>query len=655
MKTLEDYMWHFARRYGGEDTADNAVGKFFRDPFSSLVRESIQNSLDVAVDDSIPVEMEYRIGFIDIPDGSKFFELEKYVNGSLSMYKKGRAHENLKSMAAYLNELHSSHRLYYMEVSDSNTKGMDYEQDNDSTRFYSFAKCLGNSDKSNDTSGGSYGFGKAVFYNASKIRSILVSTMTPGEDGVSLFEGISSLSTSKIDGSKFEKTGYFCLAEDEEPTSQIEDIPKGYRRTRPGTSVYILGIDPNEEAHQEIYEQIKVAVIKNFWLSILGNKLTVKVDGDTIDSEKVISIAEELYGDGGKLNDEPYNPLPFIDAVKNANTDEKHIFREADIPILGKVRLYLKRDKRGNDRILYMRKTQMLIRNLLNGTNYGFYGVFVCDGENGNKVLRASEDPTHTQWVSTNCDTPEDTSQARKAIMELNKFVRTEIVNHFGGANSSSSDITGAQNYLFMRTAYEDTGDKEREAEYGEKTGKTTPEETGSPIATVLPPYKVAKQEPRIGIVNVNVGTAAAPGDGDLQRGKTDHPVHPTPTPPPPHPGPQFPQQYKEDPTGKVGHFSRQIPVHYHFFFKKEDDGLFHYVVITSENEVEDCTLYLTATGDYGRDSEDNQIFVVDSDSGNLKKGVIYNLHLNAGKTTVKVRFEDNLKHSIKLAAYENQ
>ena len=78
-------------------------------------------------------------------------------------------------------------------------------------------------------------------------------------------------------------------------------------------------------------------------------------------------------------------------------------------------------------------------------------------------------------------------------------------------------------------------------------------------------------------------------------------------------------------------------------------------MVITSDKEVEDCTLYLTATGDYGRDSEDNQIFVVDSDSGNLKKGVIYNLHLNAGKTTVKVRFEDNLKHSIKLAAYENQ
>lgn len=648
-------MWHFAPRYGGEDTADNAVGKFFRDPFASLVRESIQNSLDVAFNDSEPVEMEYRIGFIDVQDNSKFFELEKYVNGSLSMYTKGRAHENLKSMAAYLKGLHSSHRLYYMEVSDSNTKGMDYERDNDSTRFYSFAKCLGNSDKSTDTSGGSYGFGKAVFYNASKIRSILVSTMTPGEDGVSLFEGISSLSTSKIGGQKYEKTGYFCLENDEEPTSRIDDIPEGFQRKRPGTSVYILGIDSNVQSHKDIYEQIVIAVIKNFWLSILGNKLTVTVGGNTIDSEKVTTIAEELYGDGGKLSEESYNPLPFIEAVKNAGSDEKHIFKEAEIPILGKVRLYLKRDKRGNDRILYMRKTQMLIRNLLNGTSYGFYGVFVCDGQDGNKILRASEDPTHTQWVSTNCDTPEETSLAKKAIGALNKFVREEITTHFGGANSSSSDITGAQNYLFMKTAYEDSGDKEREAEYGEKTGKTTTEETGSPIATVLPPYKVSKQEPRIGIVNVNVSTEATPGEGDLQRGKTDKPVDPTPTPPPPHPGPHYPQQYKEDQTGKVGHFSRQIPVHYHFFFKKEVDGLYHYVVITSEKEVEDCTLYLTATGDYGRDSEDNQIFVVDSDSGNLKKGVIYNLHLNAGKTTVKVRFEDNLKHSIKLAAYENQ
>lgn len=655
MKTLEDYRWHFAPRYGGEDIADNAVGKFFRDVFPSLVRESIQNSLDVAVNDLEPVNMVFRIGHIDVPEGSNLFELEKYVSGSLSMYKKGRAHDNLNKMATYLAGLHSSHRLYYMEVSDSNTKGMDYEKDNASTRFYSFAKCLGNSDKSTDTSAGSYGFGKAVFYNASKIRSILVSTLTPGEDGSSLFEGISSLSTSKIAGQKYEKTGYFCLGEDEEPTSNIEDIPEEYRRNTPGTSVYVLGIDSEEQRHQEIYEQIKVAVIKNFWLSILGNKLTVTVGTDLIDNTKVTDIAEEFYGEGGKQSDDAYNPLPFIDAVKNANIDEKHILREKEIPVLGKVRLYLKRDKRANDRILYMRKTQMLIRNLLNGTNYGFYGVFVCDGENGNKILRASEDPTHTQWVSTNCDTLEDTNLARRAITELNKFIREEIISHFGGGNSSSSDITGAQSYLYMRTAYEDGGEKEKEAEYGESAGTTTAEETGSPIATVQPPSKISKQEPRIGIVNVNVNTSASPGEGDLQRGKTDQPVNPTPVPPPPHPGPLANQQYKEDLKGKEGHFSRQIPVHYHFYFQNEEDGLYHYVVITSEKEVEDCTLYLTATGDYGRDNEDNLIYVVDCDSGTLKKGVIYHLHLNLGKTTVKVKFEDNLKHSIKLTAYENQ
>ena len=206
-----------------------------------------------------------------------------------------------------------------------------------------------------------------------------------------------------------------------------------------------------------------------------------------------------------------------------------------------------------------------------------------------------------------------------------------------------------------MRTAYEDGGEKEREAEYGEKIGNTIQEETGSPIATVSSPSKITKQEPRIGIVNVDVNTAAFPGDGDLNRGKTDNPVKPSPILPPPHSGPDFPQQYEENSSGEPGHFSRQIPIRYHFFYQKEKDGLFHYVVITSENEIEDCTLYLTATGDYGRDSEDNQIYVTDSDSGVLKNGIIYNLHLNAGKTIVKVRFEDNMKHSIKLTAYENQ
>lgn len=652
MAALQDYTWHFAKRFGGEDTADSAVGKFFKDPFGSLVRESIQNSLDVAVDDNKPVEMVYRINCLDLTDDSKFFDLEKYVKGSLSMFKKGRAFDNLQNMLKFIESLRESKKLYYMEVSDSNTKGMDYETDNDSTRFYSFAKCLGNSDKSSKTSGGSYGFGKIVFYNASKLRSILVSTMTP--EGQCLFEGIASLSTSKIDGQKYEKTGYFCMLDDEEPTSDAAKIPLGFTRACPGTSVYVMGIDPNVEHHAGIYDSIKRAAVENFWLSILGGKLTVTIGDDFISSENIDKIAEQIYENGEAGARTGFNPIPFIDAVKSAGTDTKHVLVKDTIPILGDVRLYLSKNKKANDRVLFMRKTQMLIKSELNGTSYGFYGVFVCDGEKGNEILRSSEDPTHTEWKSTNCDTDEDRHLARKAISELNKFLHDRIVERFGGANSTSSDITGAQNYLFMNTAYEEQEDGDNEVEYGDKTDGTTEEETGSPISTLEKPGKITKPEPRIGIVNIEVQATASPGEGDLERGKSDKPVDPVPTPAPPMPyNPN--QGYKDDPNGTPGHFSRQIPVKYHFYFQNEEDGLYHYVIVTSENEIEDCTLVLTAMGDYGKESEENRIFVVYSDSGDLHNGVINKLHLNAGKTTVKVKFEDNLKHSVNLKAYENK
>ena len=65
--------------------------------------------------------------------------------------------------------------------------------------------------------------------------------------------------------------------------------------------------------------------------------------------------------------------------------------------------------------------------------------------------------------------------------------------------------------------------------------------------------------------------------------------------------------------------------------------------------------LLLTATGDFGKESDDNRVYVVYCDQGNVNKGNIYNVHLNAGKTIIKVKFEDNLRHSLNLKAYENK
>ena len=75
MENMDDYYWHFGIREGGSDTADNIDAKFFTEDYASLVRESLQNSLDVQEDETKPVVVSYRFGEMKLPPNSRFFEI----------------------------------------------------------------------------------------------------------------------------------------------------------------------------------------------------------------------------------------------------------------------------------------------------------------------------------------------------------------------------------------------------------------------------------------------------------------------------------------------------------------------------------------------------------------------------------------------------
>ena len=61
-----------------------------------------------------------------------------------------------------------NHQLEYIKVSDYNTKGMHYAP-NDSP-FHAFVRALGLTVKEEDSSGGSFGFGKAAYFLMSRIN-----------------------------------------------------------------------------------------------------------------------------------------------------------------------------------------------------------------------------------------------------------------------------------------------------------------------------------------------------------------------------------------------------------------------------------------------------------------------------------------------------
>ena len=162
--------WHFAEFQGGREIGpnDSSIQNFRESPFNSLIRESIQNSVDVALDLSRPVEV--RISFKTLyKDGfPQFFQLQKHIRGCLEYYSGNPNAEKIYGpMLQYIEDSIGNGSIDYICISDSNTKGMHYVKGDTNCPFYAFVRSIGVSAKNSFSAGGSYGFGKAAYYNIS--------------------------------------------------------------------------------------------------------------------------------------------------------------------------------------------------------------------------------------------------------------------------------------------------------------------------------------------------------------------------------------------------------------------------------------------------------------------------------------------------------
>ncbi len=652
MGNMENFKWHFGVREGGSDTADNIDAKFFTENYASLVRESLQNSLDAQADETKPVTVTYRFGEIEFPADSHFYDVEKYIRGCLSLHTNptDRVNRAYTPMLEYIQKAKYNKKICFLEVSDRNTIGMDYSDDEEErpkTRFYSFAKSIGNSSKDNDTRGGSYGLGKAVFYKNSSMRTILISTKT--EDGSVAFEGVASLCTSKVDNKKREATGYFCDNDSEEPTTDESKIPEFLRRKDCGTSIYIMGVSENQEKQEECYREIKKAIASHFWLSILHKKLIVEVGPETINDTNIITVASDIFP---SLSDD--SPIPYIETVYYAeNGDiEGYEKREEDVPRLGKCLMYIRKDRNGSNEVLNMRKTEMLICSQSEMKGYGYYGVFVCLGDTGNKVLRMAEDPAHKTWKSNNCENDTDRGDARKAIESKNKFIRQSIRDFFGGQNENTTSISDLQNYLYM-TVSEKELESTKNAIYGIHSGEKQTEESVFKIPDLFSdnqPTKDAKTK-NFNVIYNEVNTSANPDeDGELEGGHIEGGgggggrVSPVDN-----------NKYSLDENGEEnGTFLRPIKMRACAVYTRTIDGtLYHYLRIVPGCFCERLVLDVYAVGD--EEDSNDEIFIDNVFPGELEsENRIVGLTARPDeRLEIRVKFEDNMSHPVTILAYE--
>ena len=631
----------------------------------ALVRESIQNSLDVHDGSMEPVIMTFKFGSIKNPNVQipNFLEIKKYIQGSKDyILSTGNNDANLvfDPMIKFM-ESHNE-TFPYLCVSDSNTTGMD------KARFKAFTSKGSSFKPQIKGAGGSYGIGKAAYYMASKIRTIIVSSMYKDEKGEikSVFEGFAKLTTNKIGNTKYYDKGYYDIAETV-PVDVECNIPKGFERTSCGTSVFIMGLDDDSESKEKLFKEIIKAVIRNFWLAIHESKLEVNVDfeGDAF-LKKVIDskeLANLISGYAPFDNTGDYiNPRPYYEAVTSAvkyDEEETHtsVYFDNNHEKYGKARLYLIKNDQKHDRYLRMRSPRMFVSLQKTNGKRGYNGVLVCD-DRWNELLTHSEPPAHDAWVKGRIQEKKTIDQNTKnealdALYKINKWVDECISKFLNEDSGEEVDFFGIKDLLYTdknldsssrqngNAASNDDGTPTyNEGDYGIMTTKSLGVEGDNQIHAPRPIASVTEVKRTKAEKNENGKLRGKRKKHRKQRKVIDDIIH--------KPGTTFP--LSEVKNGKDGHYREITSVDVHCFIPSgQEDKYLYTMVIKSPKKIEKAMVELSTGGALAS----VEIPVAFSDKGKADNNRICDLSLEEGLNTLHFKFNDKISHSIKVATYE--
>lgn len=649
--------WLFGPESGADDGPNDALAENFNSkPTISLIRETIQNSLDAAVENSgVPVKVEYSFDELFIDNVPNLLEIREHIEGCLKLYNDNdNALEYFPPMIEYLNQIGDS--IPYIKVSDSNTTGMNYIDDfHTKEPFYAFVRSKGVTVKKSASSGGSFGFGKAAYFGMSKLKTVLVSTRTL--ERKAFFQGVASLCTHIVhpEDGKLSAVGFYDN-NDGKPIDDEDYIPEFFLREadKPGTDFWILGYDKQKK--DSIVEEMIVATLRSFWLSILEKDLIVVIDGKEINSTNLQELMINYFpkeNDSQTSNRENFNPRPYFEAVLHGEEDNpkfRCITKKMDI--LGEVKLYAYLNKQGSNKIMLTRKPKMLVQ-LKPVSPIGVSGVFICNNEEGNKILKRMENPTHSLWLAGR------KADTKAAYQELEKFLSETIASMRPVSGKKSMQIMGLSDLVWIP---ENLMPKDAELDDDNENGGLRlsgvlhDEEGGNQVAlvqkiatkTVVKKKSVIQEEDKdlIDSLTDEDGT-----DGSGEREKYPRDISPNPNP---HPNPNP----KPDPRVKPGDNDnmtkprpkkRKTEVRMRQKANMVNGELMHVINIYPPYDIEKAKLSLQVSWDEGYTKQPIKSASINELNLQVIDNDIIDVPLKQSGTKIVVRFFDNIKHAIKL------
>jgi hypothetical protein len=405
---------------GKEGFNDAGILTFNSHAINSLVRELFQNSNDAKVKNTrkVIIKIEYRdISKTEIPAFDQYVQLLKKVEKSnpqqIKFFKK--AYASL-----------SNDKIPFLIYSDSNTLGLSGTEKDDNSSFLACVLSDGISAKESKSAGGSFGIGKNAIYGISNLRTIFYSSLTPKNEII--FQGVAKLASYKEKNINHASRIYLGSGNERLAVRRASEIPRAFKRTEPGLSQFVMGVDLDENWHLDVSK----AVLRNYWCLLLHDGLEVEIlkNGKSllkINSSNVVSQIETLFkNDDDSSSLEPYgNPYLFYEAYADG------MKTQFEVPHINNCTFHYIESERAENNIAYLRNGMVVysrIEKRLVGANVT--GVFKCDTEEGNEILRLMEPPKHDSFEPQMLEDKHDTlvkKHGEKIVSSIKNEIRSVI------------------------------------------------------------------------------------------------------------------------------------------------------------------------------------------------------------------------------------
>ncbi len=455
MKIKHDAKWFFVEQDPNDriksTTRRHALEGDNQSTVARVVREAIQNSVDATLSNR-KTEVLFRNQTVSSEAAEEFARLLD-LNGNESPLqrlsrlglKAGNALERLRKL--------DPNSIEVFIIEDYNTCGLGYDSKDGKDRFDELCLSFGqNRTEVDGERGGSYGFGKEVYEEASDCNLFIVySVFEPSRKGQEIGSHARLFACATFNGHEWKGGSYKGRAlfgvHKKNDRDQIECRPLvdqqahavaerlGFEvraRDDYGTSIMILG------AKMEM-DEVRDALERHWWPRILSNQLSVELWHE----DEAQKPPEPCANTDLKPYIDCYEMLQHDIKPKDTLQERKHILQPVNGSQLGSLALKgIEIDPEADDddedelrnKIACIRNGPKMVVQYFDPGGRGdgnFTGVFVSH-QDAEKALHLSEPPSHDSWNPESrriqdayLNKPDKRDQAKKVVESIIKRVKS--------------------------------------------------------------------------------------------------------------------------------------------------------------------------------------------------------------------------------------